>query len=117
VPGRLSADGSFVATLRTGVLVIAILALARAARHESAREAGWLVYPLLVITGFKLVFVDFPQGRPETLFAALALYGLALIAAPRMLRRPDVPVPASPPSVPGTASAADTSDKQLVGTR
>jgi len=81
-------DGSLLATLRTAVLVIATLALARAARHTQGREAGWLVYPLLIVTGLKLLFADFPQGRPETLFAALALYGVALIVAPRMLRRP-----------------------------
>jgi hypothetical protein len=88
-------DGSVLATIRTAVLVIATLALARAARHSS--EAGWLVYPLIVLTGLKLLFADFPQGRPETLFAALALYGFALIAAPRMLRQ-------TPPAIPAAAS-------------
>lgn len=90
-------DGSVLATIRTAMLVIATLALARAARHTSGREAGGLVYPLIVLTGMKLVFADFPQGRPETLFAALALYGFALIAAPRMLRRMTPPVPTSAP--------------------
>ena len=81
-------DGSVLATIRTAVLVIATLALARAAGHAHGREAGWLVYPLLVVTGIKLLVADFPQGRPETLFGALALYGVALIVAPRLLRRP-----------------------------
>jgi hypothetical protein len=85
-PSRI--DLSILATVRTGILVAATLALARMARHERGREAGWLMYPLLVLTGVKLVFVDFPIGRPETLFAALALYGTALIAAPRMWRGP-----------------------------
>jgi hypothetical protein len=79
-------DISVLATLRTGILVAVTLVLARVARYESGREAGWLVYPLLVITGLKLVFVDLPLGRPQTLFAALALYGFALIVAPRLLR-------------------------------
>ena len=83
-PGK--ADASVLATLRTAILVAATLALARVARYESGREAGWLMYPLLVITGMKLVFVDLPLGRPQTLFAALALYGIGLIAAPRLLR-------------------------------
>ena len=76
--------------------MIATLVLALAARCHSGREAGWLVYPLLFITGAKLVSIDFPQGHPQTLFAALALYGIALSAAPRMLRRS-----ATAPSTPG----------------
>jgi len=88
LPGTARVDGSVLATLRTAVLVIATLAVARAARHATGHEAGWLVYPLLVVTGIKLLVADFPQGRPETLFAALALYGVALILAPRMLRGP-----------------------------
>jgi hypothetical protein len=85
-------DGSVLATIRTAILVIATLALAGAARLPDGREAGWLVYPLITVIGMKLLVADFPQGRPETLFAALGLYGFALIAAPRMLRR----TPASP---------------------
>jgi hypothetical protein len=83
-PRRL--DVSVLATLRTGILVAAILVLARVERYDSGREAGWLMYPLLVITGLKLVFFDLPLGRPQTLFAALALYGVALIVAPRLSR-------------------------------
>jgi hypothetical protein len=85
-------DGSVLATIRTAILVIATLALAGAARLPGGREAGWLVYPLIIVIGMKLLVADFPQGRPETLFAALGLYGFALIAAPRMLRR----MPTSP---------------------
>lgn len=79
-------DISLLATLRTAILVAATLVLARVARYAAGREAGWLMYPLLVATGLKLVFVDLLLGRPQTLFAALALYGFALIVAPRLLR-------------------------------
>lgn len=82
-------DGSTLATLRTVALVAAALVLSRAARGEHGREAGWLVYPLIVLVGFKLLFADFPNGRPETLFIALAAYGCALIVAPRLMRRPE----------------------------
>lgn len=51
-------DISILATLRTGVLVAATLGLARVARYAGGREAGWLMYPLLVATGLKLVSVD-----------------------------------------------------------
>ena len=87
-------DISVLATLRTAVLVAATLVLARVARYEGGREAGWLMYPLLVATGLKLIFVDLLLGRPQTLFAALALYGVALIVAPRLLRSASSPQPA-----------------------
>ena len=87
-------DISVLATLRTAVLVAATLVLARVARYEGGREAGWLMYPLLVATGLKLIFIDLRLGRPQTLFAALALYGVALIVAPRLLRNVSPPEPA-----------------------
>jgi hypothetical protein len=87
LPGGDQIGGSLLATIRTAALVVATLMLAEAARHPAGREAAWLVYPMLSLTGVKVFFIDFPQGHPETLFAALALYGIALIAAPRMLRR------------------------------
>jgi hypothetical protein len=40
-----------------------------------------------VLTGLKILFVDFPQGRPSTLFVALGLYGVALILTPRLSKR------------------------------
>jgi hypothetical protein len=56
-------------------------------RHARFREWGWLVYPLLVGIGLKLVAQDFKHSRPATLFIALALFGAALIIAPRLRRR------------------------------
>ena len=56
-------------------------------RHDGFREWAWLVYPLLVVTGLKMVAQDFMQSRPATMFVALALYGAALIVAPRLRRR------------------------------
>jgi hypothetical protein len=91
-------DASILATIRTAVMVAATLVLARAARLGSGREAGWLMYPLLVVSGLKLLLVDFPHGRPETLFVSLALYGCALIAAPRLFRRPGRPAETAPPA-------------------
>jgi hypothetical protein len=85
LPG--SVDASLLSTIRTIVLVAAAVAVAAAGSHPAGREAAWLTYPLLLVAGLKLVFVDFMQGRPTTLFAALAVYGAGLIIAPRMLRR------------------------------
>lgn len=80
-------DPGILATLRTGVLAIATLVVAWIGRHARFREWGWLVYPLLVGIGLKMAVQDFLHSRPATLFVALALYGAALIMAPRLRRR------------------------------
>ena len=61
--------------------------LAWVGRSRHLREASWLVYPVLALGALKLLVEDFPAGRPMTLLVALALYGGALIAAPRLRRR------------------------------
>lgn len=81
-------DAGTLATLRTSVLSLAALAVAYVGRHRGYVEWSWLVYPLLVIIGLKMITQDFSVSRPGTLFVALGLYGVALILAPR-LRRPD----------------------------
>jgi hypothetical protein len=92
-------EAPLVPTIRTTVLVGAIMLVASAGRREQWREVGWLTYPLLVLTGLKILFVDFPQGRPSTLFVALGLYGLALIFTPRLLRRESGGAPAPTPTM------------------
>jgi len=82
-----AADAGLLAAVRTFVLVAAALLLGWLGRWERFREAGWLVYPLLVLACLKLLVEDFPQGRPATLFVALALCGGAFIAAPRVMKR------------------------------
>ena len=81
-----SVDSGVLATVRTGVLAVSTLLIAWIGRHARFREWGWLVYPLLVVTGLKIVAQDFMNSRPGTLFVALALYGAAIIVAPRLLR-------------------------------
>ena len=80
---------TFVAVLKTGVLAIAGVLLALGSRWTRLSEAAWLVYPVLIVGGGKLLLEDFPNGRPATLVLSLTLYGGALILAPR-LRRPVV---------------------------
>jgi hypothetical protein len=77
-----------VATVRTALLVAAILALALAGRIWAFAEGAWLVYPLLVLTGLKFLLEDVRTGQPATLFVSFALYGLALIVGPRLIRKP-----------------------------
>ena len=81
------ADLGVVATVRTAILAAGALGLAWAGRHARFREAGWLLYPVLIAGGIKLLLEDMPQSRPATLFLALALYGGTLIAAPRLTHR------------------------------
>jgi hypothetical protein len=80
-------DPGALATVRTGVLAVAVLAVAWIGRHGRFREWAWLVYPMLVLIGLKMIAQDFGQSRPATLFIALALFGAALIFAPRLKRR------------------------------
>ena len=84
VDGKL--DLGALATVRTGVLAAVTLLIAWGARHDRLREWAWLVYPLLVFIGLKMIAQDFKHSRPATLFIALALYGIALIVAPRLRR-------------------------------
>ena len=92
-------DPGIVATLRTCVIAMTSLVLAGIGRSESFREARWLVYPLLAFGGLKLLADDFPRSRPATMFVALAVYGFALIAAPKLarVRAAADPTPTSPP--------------------
>jgi hypothetical protein len=88
-PGNpYAAAPAIIATVRTALLVATILALALAARFWAVAEGGWLVYPLLLLTGLKFLLEDVRAGRPATLFASFALYGLALIVAPRLYQKP-----------------------------
>jgi len=50
------------------------------------REAGWVVYPLLALTGLRVVLTDLASGRTVVFVIALAAYGAALIASPKILR-------------------------------
>ncbi len=76
----------WLAALRTGLIAGSALVLAALSRTDRFREARALVYPLLVLGGIKIVVEDFQHGRAITLFIACALYGAALIIAPRLRR-------------------------------
>jgi hypothetical protein len=80
-------DAGVLASITTVVLAASAVAVATVARIASAVEFRWLVYPVLVAGGLKLLADDFRHSSPATLFAALAVYGIALILAPRILRR------------------------------
>ncbi|ACG74410.1 conserved hypothetical protein [Anaeromyxobacter sp. K] len=82
---------------RTAALVAGVLALAALGRRPEWLEASWLTYPVLALAGLQLLVDAVPHGRPATLVPAFALFGLALLAVPR-LRRPRA-APAAPARV------------------
>jgi hypothetical protein len=85
--GRLSlADGAVSATVGTAVLALLALVAAWAGARWALPELGWLVYPILVLGGFKLIAMDLRHGRAVTLFVSFVLYGTVLSVAPRLLR-------------------------------
>jgi hypothetical protein len=81
------ADFASLATSRTAVLCILSVVMAWAARKYSLRELGWLVYPLLVGEGMRLLLEDLRYGRPSTLFITLAFYGSALVATSSLMKK------------------------------
>ncbi len=85
--GEAGMTADWLAALRTGLIAGSALLLAALSRTRRFREARALVYPLLVIGGIKIVLEDFQHGRALTLFIACALYGAALIVAPRLRRK------------------------------
>jgi hypothetical protein len=78
-------DPAVIAAIGTAVIAaMAVLAAGLARSAAAVRDAGWLIYPLLVLGGAKLILQDLPHSRPSTLFVGLAVYGIALIVAPRL---------------------------------
>ena len=92
-------DAQALSAIRTGVLAASALVLATLCRARRFAEAYWVVYPLLVVAGIKLLAADLRHGRPVTVFASLVLYGIALIVAPRLARRRSPEVRALEPRV------------------
>lgn len=79
---------ALVAAVRTAFVALLALALAWISRFDRFREARWLVYAVLIVGAAKLIAEDLRLGRPGELFVALAVYGGALILAPRLTRNP-----------------------------
>lgn len=75
-------------TLRTVVISAAAIVLAWLGSRCRLKELVWLLYPWMTFGAIKLILEDFGQGQSATLFVSLFVYGAALIALPRLLRRP-----------------------------
>jgi hypothetical protein len=85
-PAGAGCDAGLLATIRTAIVAAAAIVLALCGRYERFVELRWLLYPVLIAGGLKLLVEDLPHSRAATLFLALALYGGALIVAPRLAR-------------------------------
>lgn len=70
----------------TVALSIVTVGLAGMARRWGLAEAGWLVYPFLVVTGLRMIARDFLSGQTHVLVIALAAYGIALIVSTKMVK-------------------------------
>ena len=82
----LGADAGLLGTLRTAVLSVLAMGCALLNRPGRFSAVGKLAYPLLALTGLKLVVVDLQYSTPAMLFVALACYGTALVLGPRLRR-------------------------------
>jgi hypothetical protein len=83
------------AAVRTSVLAGTAVVLAWVGARTRLREAAWLVYPTLAAGAVKLAAEDFQKSGAAALFVALAGYGAAMIAAPRLLRAQAGSVPST----------------------
>jgi hypothetical protein len=78
---------TYVSVLRSALISVTAVALAWCGRRWNLVELIWILYPWMIFGAVKLFTEDFQQGRSETLFLSLLLYGGTLIALPRLVRR------------------------------
>jgi hypothetical protein len=81
-----AAGDSYCATLRTGAVVGVTMLLAWAGSRLGFQDLAQLVYPLMLLGGYRLLTDDLHQERKAALFLSLLLYGAALLAIPRLRR-------------------------------
>jgi hypothetical protein len=94
----LGASPSIAAVIGTFLLSGSACALAWASRHWGRRELGWLVFPVIILCGYKILTVDMPESRVYAVSISLLLYGAALLGAPKLLRRTIRPEEAGHPA-------------------
>lgn len=103
-------DAGLVAAVRTGLLALSAIALGLISRRPRLREGAMLVPLVLVLGAAALLLGDLRNGRPATQFASLALYGAALIVAPRLARRARTEAPPGLEAGPGGSGAVESAD-------
>ena len=78
------ATHAYCETLRTAVLVAASLLLAWSGSRWNRPELSRLIYPVMLLAGYRLIAADLHQDRKEALFFSLLVYGAALTALPKL---------------------------------
>jgi hypothetical protein len=81
-----AAGHPYCAALRTGILAGLALVLAWSGSRWSRTELSLLIYPAMILGGYRLTMVDFAQDHKTALFLSLLVYGGALMALPRLAR-------------------------------
>jgi hypothetical protein len=82
----VAAGDPYCATLRTLAVVGVTLLLAAIGTQANFRDFAQLVYPLMLLGGYRLLSDDLRQDRKTALFLSLLVYGATLIALPRLRR-------------------------------
>jgi len=77
---------AYCATLRTSVVVISSVLLAWLGPRLGRLELTRLVYPAMVLGGYRLLTQDLYQDRKVALFLSLLIYGATLTALPKLRR-------------------------------
>lgn len=80
-------DAGALAMFRTVILAATAVGAGAASRRGRLADLRWLAAALLVVGAVKILFEDVPAGRPATLFPAFIVFGTALVALARLLRK------------------------------
>jgi hypothetical protein len=80
------ATHAYCETLRTTVLAAASLLLAWSGSRWNRSELSRLIYPVMLLGGYRLLAADLHQDRKAALFFSLLVYGAALTALPKLKR-------------------------------
>src|SRR5579871_92659 len=80
------ASDAYCATIRTAVLACLALFLAWAGPRWNRFELSLLVYPCMLLGGYRLLAHDIHEGEKVAVFLSLLLLGAVLIALPRLKR-------------------------------
>ena len=80
------ASHAYCSTLRTSVIVITAVVLARLGPRLKRPELTRLVYPAMALGAYRLLTQDLYQDRKTALFLSLLVYGATLTALPRLRR-------------------------------
>jgi hypothetical protein len=81
-----AASHAYCSTLRTTVLAGLALVLAWTGARWNRAELSRLIYPAMILGAYRLAMVDFGQNHKAALFLSLLVYGVALMALPRLAR-------------------------------